>query len=220
MRIDEKRNLVLPIAAEKVTKKITQKIDGKDVTKDVTEDVVRVYAFHSPVSREVFEANYRVLAATKSALASKGHHYLMSSGPRIAALTLKDEGRKDAAERGSFDKDGNIVDEETAAFFLELKRLTMVLCPGANGWEMLPVDTAISSGKIDSEDWEEAASSIIFFCCHYAMARKADRETTARATASVVGASITSSSITEFLASLPTSTPAEPTRPAASSIPS
>lgn len=212
MKIDEKRNLVLPIVTEKVTKKV----DGKDVT----EDVVRVYAFHSPVSREVFEANYRILAATKSALASKGSHYLMSSGPRIAALTLKDEGRKDAADRGSFDKDGNIVDEETAALFSEIKRLTMVLCPGSNGWDMLPVDTAISAGKIDSEDFEELASSIVFFTCHCAMARKADRETTARATASVVGASITSSSITEFLGSLPNSTQAEHTRPAASSIPS
>lgn len=212
MKIDERRNLVLPIVTEKVTKKV----DGKDVT----EDVVRVYAFHTPVSRAVFEQHYRTLAATKSALAAKGSHYLMSSGPRIAALTLKDEGRKDAADRGSFDKDGNIVDEETTAFFLELKRLTMVLCPGANGWDMLPVDTAISSGKIDSEDWEEVASSIVFFCCHYAMARKADRETTARATASVVGASITSSSITEFLGSLPNSTPAAPMKPAASSIPS
>jgi len=212
MKINEKRNLALPIVTENVTKKI----EGKDVT----ESVVRVWAFHSPVSREVFEANYRILAATKSALASKGSHYLMTSGPRIAALTLKDEGRKDAAERGSFDKDGNIVDEETPALLSEIKRLTMILCAGANGWDMLPVDTAISAGKIDSEDWEEALSSIVFFICHYAMARKADRETTARATASLLGASITSSSITEYLASLQTSTPAEPTRTAQSSIPS
>lgn len=212
MKINEKRNLALPI----VTENVTRKVEGKDVT----ESVVRVWAFHSPVSREVFEANYRILAATKSALASKGSHYLMTSGPRIAALTLKDEGRKDAAERGSFDKDGNIADEETPAFFEEIKRLTMVLCAGATGWDMLPIETAISAGKIDFEDWEEVASSIVFFCCHYAMARKADRETTARATASLLGASITSSSITEYLASLQTSMPAEPTRTGQSSIPS
>jgi len=212
MKIDEKRNLALPVVTEKVTKKV----EGKDVT----EDVVRVWAFHSPVSREVFEANYRILAATKSALASKGSHYLMSSGPRIAALTLKDEGRRDAADRGSFDKDGNVVDGETAAFFEEIKRLTMVLCAGAHGWDMLPIETAISSGKIDAEDWEEVASSIVFFCCHYAMARKADRETTAKATASLLGASISSSSITEFKDSLPNSTPVEHTKTGQSSIPS
>lgn len=212
MKINEKRNLALPIVTENVTKKV----EGKDVT----ESVVRVWAFHSPVSREVFEANYRILAATKSALASKGPHYLMSSGPRIAALTLRDEGLKDAAARGSFDKDGNVVDEETSAFFAEIKRLTMVLCAGTNGWEMLPIEAAISSGKIDAEDWGEAESTLVFFTCNYAMAKKADRETAARATASLLGASITSSSITEYLASLQTSTPAEPTRTAQSSIPS
>jgi hypothetical protein len=212
MKIDEKRNLVLPV----VTDRLTTKQDGQDVT----EEVVRVYAYHTPISREIFEANYRVLAATKSALATKGSHYLMSSGPRIAALTLKDEGRKDAASRGLFDEHGNMLDDDTAALFAELKRLTTMLCPGPSGWDLLPVDTAISAGKIDSEDWEEAASSIIFFCCHYAMARKADRETVARGTASLLGSSITSSNPMEFAASLPTSTQAVPTKPAPSSIPS
>lgn len=212
MKIDEKRNLCLPIVTETVTKKV----DGKDMT----EEVVKLWAFHSPISREVFEQNYRVLSATKSALASRGSHYLMSSGPRIAALTLRDEGRKDAAARGSFDETGNVRDDETPALFAELRRLTMVLCPGQHGWDMLPIDTAISAEKIDSEDWEEALSEIVFFTCHLAMARKADRETTARAVASMLGASITSLAPTAFIASLPNSTPAEPTRPAASSIPS
>jgi hypothetical protein len=182
--------------------------------------VVRLYAFHTPISREVFEQHYRVLSATKSALASKGSHYLMSSGPRIAALTLRDEGKKDAAARGSFDEEGNVQDDETKALFAEIKRLTMVLCPGQHGWDMLPVDTAIQQGKLDAEDFEELASAIVFFTCHYAMARKADRETTARATASLMGASITSSNPTELVSSLPNSTPAEPTKRTPSSIPS
>jgi hypothetical protein len=212
MKIDEKRNLVLPIVTEKVTKKV----DGKDVT----EEVVKLWAYHTPISREVWEQHFRVLSATKSALASKGAHYLMSSGPRIAALTLRDEGRKDAAVRGSFDEQGNVLDDETQSFFAELKRLTMVLCPGQHGWDMLPIDTAISAGKIDAEDFEELASAIVFFTCNYAMARKADRETTARATASVLGASISQLNPTEFGASLPSLMQAEPTKPAASSIPS
>lgn len=212
MKIDEKRNLVLPV----VTDRITTKKDGNDVT----EEVVRTYAYHTPIARETFEANYRILAATKSSLAAKGSHYLMSSGPRIAALTLKDEGRKDAASRGLFDGDGNPKDEETAALFAEIKRLTNILCPGASGWDLLPVDTAISTGKIDSEDWEEVASSIVFFTCHYAMARKADREMVAKGTANLLDAQVTSSTPTEFAASLQTSTQAEPTKQARSSIPS
>ena len=203
MKINEARNLVLPVVTEKIVKKVNDK--------DVAEDVVRIYAYHTPVSREIFELHFRVLAATKSALSNKGAHYLWSSAPRIAALTLKDEGRKEAAARGSFDENGNVRDDETKAFLAELKRLTMILCPGANGWESLPVDMAISQGKVDAEDWEEALSAIVFFTCAYAMARKADRETTAKAYASPLNAWITSSTPTELSASLPSLTPAEPT---------
>jgi hypothetical protein len=220
MKIDERRNLVLPVVTEKVTKKVTKQIDGKDVSEEVSEDVVRIYAFHVPVSRIIFEQHYRVLASTKASLSSKGAHYLMGAGPRIAALTLKDEGRKEAISLGMVDERGNVQDEPTDALFAEFKRLTTILCPGPNGWDMLPVETAISSGKIDSEDWEEALSGIVFFTSHYAMAKKADRETAARGTASFLGASITSSTPTEFLASLPTLTQAAPTTKTPSSIPS
>lgn len=212
MRVDEKRHIVLPIVTEEVTKKVKEK--------DVTEKVVRVHAYHTPISREVYEQNFRVLAATKSALASKGTHYLMGSGPRVASLTLKDEGMKDAADRGRFNEDGKVVDEETPALLAEIKRLTTVLCPGPNGWEMLPVDIAINQGKIDEEDWEECASSLVFFTCHYSMAKKADREKTSQAMAHFLSASITSSNATEFLASLQNLTPAEPTKRTQSSIPS
>lgn len=220
MRIDEKRSLVLPVVSEKVTKKVTKKVDGKDVTEDVTEDVVRVHAFHTPISREVFEINYRILASTKAALGGKGAHYWRTAAPRIAAMALEDEGRKDAIARGSFDEHGNVTDDETKAFLVEIKRLTVLLCAGPTGWETLPVDAAIAAGKIDSEDWEEVASSITFFTCHYAMALKADREATAKVMASLLDASLTSSSPMEFVASLPSSTQAEPTTKVLSSIPS
>lgn len=210
MRIDEKRNLVIPI----VTDTITQNVDGKDVT----ESVVRVYGYHSPISREVFEANFRVLAATKAALSSKGSHYLMGAGPRVAALTLKDEGRKDAAARGSFDGDGNVVDYDTQAFLQELKRLTTVLCAGPNGWDLLPVDVAIQQEKIDAEDWEEALASLVFFTSQYSMAKKADRQKALEAMAGFLGGSTTSSTPTEFIASLQKSTPVAPTKNTPSSI--
>lgn len=211
--IDENMNVVFPV----VTDRVITKVDGKDKT----EDVVRIYAYHTPISRAVFDANFRLLAATKSALASKGAHYLMSSGPRIAALTLQDEGQRDAESRGKYDDNGNVKDDETKAFIAELKRLTTILCPGANGWDMLPVDTAIGSGKIDEEDWQEAFSSIVFFTCHSSMAKKVDRQRVSQATASMLNASITRSPLSEFLASLPTSTPAAPSAPkVVSSVPS
>ncbi|HKS76268.1 MAG TPA: hypothetical protein VJQ82_23850 [Terriglobales bacterium] len=220
MQINEQRALVIPVASETLTRKVTKKIDGKDVQESVTEDVVKVWAYHTPISKEVFDSHFRVLAATKSALSDKGAHYLRMTAPRVAYLTLKDEGKKDAFARGSIDAQGNARDEETPALMAELKRLTMILAPGAHGWETLPVDAAISTGKIDAEDWDEVASSIVFFSCHYAISRKADRETTARAYAFLLDASITYSTPTQFLASLPSSMSAQPTEIQRSSIPS
>lgn len=220
MQINEQRALVIPIVTEKVTRNVTKKVDGKDVTEAIAEDVVKLWAYHTPISKEVFDSHFRVLAATKSALAGKGSHYLMTTAPRVAYLTLKDEGKKDALSRGAIDAQGNARDDETPALLMEFKRLTMILSAGQNGWETLPVEAALSADKLDAEDWEEVASSIVFFSCHYAMARKADRETTAKAYASLLDASITSWTPTEFVASLPNSTPQQPTPSPRSSIPS
>jgi hypothetical protein len=201
MIINEAMNLVVPIVSERVT----EKVEGKDVSKEV----VRIYGYSIPIPAAVFESNYRILAATKSALASKGLHYAMNAGPRIAALTLRDEGLKDAESRGLYDEQGVVVDKATDALFAEIKRLTMILCPGPQGWDTLPVDAAISRGVIDAEDWQEAIAAIVFFTVHHAMARKADRQRISHSTAAVLGGSTTSLPPMEFLASLPTSTPVE-----------
>ncbi|MDE1854691.1 MAG: hypothetical protein KGI38_13345, partial [Thaumarchaeota archaeon] len=82
-------------------------------------------AYHTPISREVFEANYRILAATKAALSGKGVMYQMDAGPRIAALAMRDEGKRDAEDRGSVDDAGHPRDEMTPALLAEIKRLTV-----------------------------------------------------------------------------------------------
>jgi hypothetical protein len=213
MYIDEALNVVLPVVSERITKKVDNK--------EKTEEVVRIWAYHTPISKAVFDANYRILAATKSALSNRGAHYLMSAGPRIAALTLRDEGLRDAESRGRFDENGNVQDDETKAFFTEIKRLTNILCPSAAGWELLPVDAAISSGKIDTENWEELESTIIFFTCHYSMAKKADRKRNAQSTASFLAGSITSLPPLEYAASSLNSMPvATSVKQAVSSVPS
>ena len=200
MQINEKLNLVVPMRG-----------DGSGAA---------VHAYHTPISREVFESNFLILAATKSALSSRGSHFLIDSGPRIAALTLRDECRKDAAARGAFDEKGQGVDYAASALLAELKRLTMVLCPSAKGWDMLPVDTAVQRGVIDADDWAEVESALVFFTCHYALAKKSDRQDIAQGTASLLRGESTSLSPMDYVASLPTSTPDEPTPVVTSSVPS
>nr|WP_249201266.1 hypothetical protein [Burkholderia cenocepacia] len=183
---------------------------------------VRVWGYHTPISRQVFEANYRVLAATKASLMSKGAMYMMDSGPRIAGLTLLDEGLREAEARGRFSKDGKtVLDEATPALMAEIRRLTMVLVPGPGGWDLLPIESAVAAGKIDEEDQAEAESAIVFFTCICALASKSERKDQASRTATLLKGSITSLSPTEFSDSLPKSTPGATSAPkAVSSVPS
>lgn len=187
MKLNEKLNLVLPVGDRQ--------------------------AYHTPISREVFEANYRILAATKAAVSSKGIYYQMDAGPRIAALALKDEAKKDAEERGDeFDSAKALVEE--------IKRLTMILCPSERGWDMLPVDAAISAGHIDLDDWREAESAIVFFTCLWSLAAKTDKPKVATATAGLLKASTTPLTPSEFVASLLDSTTTQSQVAAVSSVPS
>ncbi|MHB8914736.1 MAG: hypothetical protein ACYC4K_02865 [Thiobacillus sp.] len=191
MKIDESLNLVLPLGES-------------------------LMVYHSPISRAVFEANYKALAATKAALASKGVHYQMDAGPRIASLLLMDEVRRDA----DADKDGLPDESAGRAFLAELRRLSMVMVASQNGWDLIPVDAAINTGKVDAEEWQEVESALVFFTCHYAMARKADRQSVGIASASLLRAYTTSSACSEYAASLPKLTTAEITAASAgSSVP-
>ncbi|AOJ70869.1 MULTISPECIES: hypothetical protein [Burkholderia] len=201
IQINEAMNLVVPVVTD--------------------EAGVRVWGYHTPISRAVFEANYRVLAATKASLTSKGAMYMMDAGPLIAALTLRDEGLREAAARGLVDKDGAPVDLATPALLAEIRRLTMVLVPTAAGWDLLPLESAVSAGKIDDEDQAEVESAVVFFTCIYALASKAERKNHANRTASLLKGSITSLPPLEFSASLPTSTKGATSAPAVvSSVPS
>lgn len=189
MKVNENLNLVIPLRS-----------DGDRTT---------VWGYHTPISTEVFEANFIILAATKAALTGKGIQFLMGSGPRIAALTLKDEARKDAQERGDFDAEGKPSDRAARALLAEFKRLTTLVAPTENGWDTVPVDAAIAQGIIDAEDWKEAESALTFFTCHYALATRAERKQIIPATASVLRGESTSSPLSEFLHSLQPLTKAE-----------
>ena len=182
---------------------------------------VQVYGYHTPISREVFEANFMILAATRATMAAKGVQFMMGSGPSVAALILKDEAKKDAESRGDFDDEGKPSDRAAKALLAELKRLTTLVAPGPNGWDMIPVEAALSKGIIDADDWREAESALVFFTCHYALAKRAERALVVPATARVLTGLNTSSTLSEFVNSLQTSMQAETSAQAAgSSVPS
>ena len=200
MQINESLQIVIPLREDS---------DGNTI----------VQGYHIPISREVFEANYRILAATKAEIASKGLYYQMDGGPRIAALALKDEGRKDAIASGLVDEVGDPQQNGALSLLAEIKRLTTILAATEKGWEMIPVDTAIAQGIIDADDWREGEAALVFFTCHYAMVKKSQRKIAAEAICTVLKGLTTSLKVTELANSLPMLT-AKDVIKVASSVPS
>ena len=164
-----------------------------------------IWAYHTPINRSVFEANYRAISAAYTSIWSKGQLFVLNTGPIIATLALRSAAREDALESG-VDMKG----DAAMPLLSEIKRLTMIVAPGKSGYDPLPVDVAIRQNVIDAEDWTEAEAAVVFFTCAYWMAKKKDRQSAVEGLARVVlKGSITSSALTEFIASLPTLTRVE-----------
>jgi hypothetical protein len=203
MVLNSALNLVFPI-------KWGEKPDPDDAESTIT--VPLVTAYHIPISQAVFEANWRIISATSAMMLKKG---VGPSVVRIATLALKDAGRADAADYGlpegaSIEAGGSAV-----PLLAELRRLTTILAPGPNGYEQLPVNIAIARNVIDEDDWQEAESSLVFFTCGLSLPMRQRKAASANLLASTLMGSITSSPVTEYVASLPTSTPTDASPPPA-----
>jgi hypothetical protein len=175
-----------------------------------------IWAYHTPIGREVFESNYSAIAAANMKLFGKGQIFAQVSGPIIATLALRDAAKADAIENG-VEIDG----DPATPVLAEIKRLTMIIAPSAQGYDTVPVDVALSRNLIDAEDWKEAESAIVFFTCGLWMSHRTLRELKRDALASALKGSVTSLDPTAFVASLQTSTKQETSAPPEpSSVPS
>lgn len=191
MQIDKNTlNLVMPI----------ERGDGS---------TVHVYAI--PIARAVFERYYMVMAKTFNTIYSGGLGIM--SGPRVAAMILKDT----AIEMGAWDGAEGV----DRGLMQEIRRLTNVLVLGANGWETVPLHEAIAKGHIDEDDMSEVENALAFFSVASHMHRKADRRQILGGASRLWGARLESLSCSEYCASLSKSTmtansaaqPQEPTKP-------
>ena len=191
--INDALNLVLPVRSNE---------DGEPL----------IWAHHTPISTDVFRANYRIIAETNAAIWGKGIKYAATAGARIANLTLLDISKADAQEHG--------IEDAGPALLAEIKRLTLILAPGANGFETLPVDVAIARKVIDADDWDEAEGSLCFFTAAFHLAKRAGRKKFSELIASVIAGSTTSLGPTEYGSSLRQSTPVNDSIEIVSSEPS
>ena len=168
-----------------------------------------IYAYHIPISRAVFEANYRLIGGTLAMLQSKSVGLNVVD---VATLAMKDVGRRDAREWGL--PEGLSIEDGGMAVPLlaELKRLTSIIAPTPEGYRSVPVDVAIGTKVIDPEDWEEAQSALVFFTVGYTTKRR-NLPTVAADLASPLMGSITSLPPLDWANSLQTSTEAVITSP-------
>ena len=134
--------------------------EALDIVLDIKSDesgkpTLRV--FHTPIGRDVFELNYRLLSSVFSELWAPGSFHALSAGPRIASMVLRDVSRKQAeGALDEYDKNNNAA----VSFLNEIRRLSMILVPTSAGWEKIPVQSALSKGIIDEEEWEEVESAL------------------------------------------------------------
>jgi hypothetical protein len=161
-------------------------------------DGTMLWAHAQPISKLVFDAHYLALAQAFTAIYQAG--ISMHAGPRVAAnilrQTIASSGRDEATNRG---------------LLAEIRRLTNIVLPGEGGYSVLPFEDAARKRLLDEDEIAEVEGLITFFILNSAIHRKTILPGFLRAANDLWGTSTTSSNVTEFVASLPTSTAAAST---------
>lgn len=170
-----------------------------------------VTAYHTPISREIYEANFRLLGETKIALIGENiRHAYMASGD--ATLYLVQCGQEMAAQRGGTGDFG------ATALLADIKRLTLILAPGPHGWGSVPVDVALASGQITADEWADTEAALVFFTAWMAGVSRKDRVAQLNFSAQLIGGSTTSSSPAELISSLQQQSPTDNSAPNTASL--
>jgi hypothetical protein len=151
------------------------------------------FVHHMPISREAFEQNYLLIGRTYDAMMREG---LMLSGPRLAALRLRDVAR----EMGN---------ASAAPLLAEIRRLTNLVVPGPSGYEAIPYDAAVREGRVGEDDAAEVDAALTFFTLVSRAGRTAAFDLATSAIGIHFPVQTTSCTCTEYAASLKTSTAPE-----------
>lgn len=181
MRIDRKLNLVIP----------------------VDRGGVQVYVHSMPVSREVFETYFLVLSKTFAKIYQESLD--ITVGPRVAYLLLK----KIAQDARQWETDPRATDGSVGVkegLINEIVRLSNVCAPGKNGWEITQLQDVVDSGVLSEDQYGEIINALVFFTVVSHLHKKEAVQDTLNGMNSLWGISNTSSTCSEYLNTLQTST--------------
>jgi len=148
------------------------------------------------ISREIFEQFYLELGKVFSQCfdANNKAEHLALSAPQLAYPALKSI----AKQAGNWDSAGGV----KLGLVNEIIRLTNIMITGDNGWETIPLDTAIKRGIIDEDEESEILSSLVFFTAISKVAPKDLKNSFLEMAGSLRGWVLTSSDITEYQSGL------------------
>jgi hypothetical protein len=155
-----------------------------------------VYVYSTPIALPVFREHYRMLGRTFTEIQRLGYGPI--TGPSLASYVLRDEAKAFGDEAHS------------EMLIQEVKRLSFVVYPGDRGWANMPLGEAVKRSILSEEQGDEAENFLVYFTC--ASWIKLPSEAIAMESLRTLWqAQITSSTVTEFMSSLPTSTTEENT---------
>ncbi len=154
-----------------------------------SDDGSTFYVHAMPFSDEFWMSHYLLIAKVFSSFASEGLGAL--AAPRVAALMLNDIATKSDAQASA------------AAIMNEIRRLTHVMLPGN---PPILLQEAVDKGLIVKADLSVLENAIVFFTVSSAMHRPPMLKVIMEMVCSLWNAQISSLGVTDFLASLQTST--------------
>jgi hypothetical protein len=192
MKIDRRLNLVLTVT---------------------TDDDKTIYVHHTPIRREIFEAHFLILTKLMAGMYEQNLPPPMAQ--RIAMLML----RKVA-------KDMGVEQSVETSLLPEIWRVTNCLVQGLGqidtGWTTLPFEKITAEKMISEDDAAEVRNHIVFFTAASWVHKRDELTDLIYPMLATSGSQTTSLTSTEWIASLPTSTPVENTgaKATVSSIPS
>lgn len=160
------------------------------------DDAGNEYYLHSmPLSREAFQSNWLLLSQTFASMIERGIQ--VTAGPRVASIVMHDLAEKQG-----------LIDNYDA-IMSEIRRLTTVIKASGEGYEQLPLATALSRGIVSADDIEDAGNMLVFFTLVSSMWKGSRRVASLNFMNSLWQSENTSLSATAFMDSLTTSTGAE-----------
>lgn len=149
------------------------------------------YAHSAPISREIFEANFKLLLATMETTMAAGR-----VGPKETVLMMRETARL-------------LGDDNPEPVVLrEIRQLTNMIMPTATGWEIIPFQEAVDRKLLDEEDAREVLNAAAFFTVAWYGFPRPIRKSGMESSLLLWTARLSSLDCMGFIASLPTSTPA------------